>query len=92
MRFSAAIEIYDIKVCRCSQLNGQIDSTFSNFFSSNTQGCLKPNSVVGPPWDVGMKICSNSLGHMTKMAYRPIYGKTFKNLLHRNQEADDLEI
>ena len=30
-------------------------------------------------------------GHMTKMASRPIYGKTFKNLLLQNQEANDLE-
>ena len=26
-----------------------------------------------------MKISPNVLGHMTKMASRPIYGKTFKN-------------
>ena len=26
-----------------------------------------------PPWDVGMKMCSNVPGHMTKMASRPIY-------------------
>ena len=40
-----------------------------------------------------MKICSNVPGHMTKMASRPIYMhvKTFKNLLLRNQEADNLE-
>ena len=47
---------------------------------------------IRPPWDIGMNICSNVLGHMTKMASRPIYGKkTFKTLLLRNQEADDLE-
>ena len=28
---------------------------------------------------------------MTKMAAMPIYGKTFKDLLLRNQKADDLE-
>ena len=28
-----------------------------------------------PPWDVGMKICSNVPGHMVKVASRPIYGK-----------------
>ena len=43
------------------------------------------------PWDVGMKICSNVPGHMTKMASRPIYGKNLKNFLLWNQEADDLE-
>ena len=31
-------------------------------------------------------------GHMTKMASRPIYGKTFKNLLLRNQEAMNLKL
>ena len=42
---------------------------------------------------VRMKICSNVPGHMTKMASRPVYMhvKTFKNLLLRNQEADNLE-
>ena len=42
-----------------------------------------------PPWDVGMEICSNVPGHMTKIV-GPYMVKTFKNLLH-NQEADDFE-
>ena len=33
---------------------------------------------VEPTWDVGMKICSNGPGHMTKMVAMPIYGKTLK--------------
>ena len=33
---------------------------------------------VEPPWDGGMKVCSNSLGHMTSMAAMPIYGKNLK--------------
>ena len=33
----------------------------------------------------------NDPGHMTKMAVMPIYGKNVKNLLLRNQKADDLE-
>ena len=33
-----------------------------------------------PPWDRGMKICSNNPGHLTKMATMPIYGKNFKNI------------
>ena len=41
---------------------------------------------IQPPWDDGMKICSNVPGYMTKMACRPIYGKNLQN-----QEADDLE-
>ena len=39
----------------------------------------------------GTKVCSNGAGHMTKMAATPIYGKTLKNLLLRNQKVDDLE-
>ena len=43
---------------------------------------------VDPPWDDGgTKVCSNSPGHMTKMAAMP----TLKNLLLWNQKADDLE-
>ena len=39
-------------------------------------------------WD---EICSNVPGHMAKMASRLIYGKIWKKILLRNQEADDLE-
>ena len=43
-------------------------------------------------WDKEMKNCSNGPGHMTKMATMPVYGKNLKkNLLLRNQKADDLE-
>ena len=38
-----------------------------------------------------MKVCSNGPGHVTKKAAMPIYGNTPKNLLLRNQKADDLE-
>ena len=41
-----------------------------------------------PPWVGGMKVTSNSHGHMTKMATMPIYGKT---LFFQTQTADDLE-
>ena len=44
-----------------------------------------------PPLDWGTKVCSNDQGHVTKMAAMPIYGKNLKNLLLRNQKADDLE-
>ena len=42
---------------------------------------------VDPPWDGGMKVCSNDHDHMTKMVTMPIYGK---NLL-KNHFADILE-
>ena len=45
---------------------------------------------VKTPYDKIAKVYSKHLGHMTKMAAAPIYGKNhFKNLL-QNQEADDL--
>ena len=44
-----------------------------------------------PQWDGGMKVYSRGLGHMTKMAATPIYGKkTFKNFHLQNQRANDL--
>ena len=36
------------------------------------------NFHVEPPWDGGMKVCSNGPGHMTNMAAMPIKVKTFK--------------
>ena len=30
---------------------------------------------MGPPWEGELKICLQHLGHMTKMAAMPIYGK-----------------
>ena len=38
------------------------------------------------------KVCLRSLGHLTKMATTPIYGKkAFENLLLQNHWADALE-
>ena len=31
-----------------------------------------------PPWEGGKKVYINGLGHMTKMAAMPIYGKNLK--------------
>ena len=50
-------------------------STFSNIFSSETTGPIEAKFHVEPPWDGGMKVCSNGPGHMTKMAAMPIYGE-----------------
>ena len=33
---------------------------------------------IEPPWDIGMKICSNVPGHMAKMASRLINGKSLE--------------
>ena len=54
-------------------------STFSNIFSSDTIGPIEPKFHVEPPWEEGMKVCSNGPGNMTKMATMPIYGKNLKN-------------
>ena len=48
---------------------------FSNVFSSETARPIKAKFYVEPPWEGGTKVCINGLGHMTKMAAMPIYGK-----------------
>ena len=50
-------------------------TTFSNFFSLETARPIDAKFHVEPPWDGGMKVCSNGPGHMTNMATMPIYGK-----------------
>ena len=52
-------------------------STFSNI-SSETTGPTEAKFDVEPPWDGGMKVCSNGPGHMTDMAAMTIYGKNLK--------------
>ena len=51
------------------------DSICLNFFPSITTRQNEAKFHVEPPWDGGMKVYSNGLGHMTKMAAMPIYGK-----------------
>ena len=62
-------------------VQGHSDSTFSNFFCWETVMPTEAKFHVEPQWvwDRGTKVCSNGLGHMTKMATMPIYGKTLKN-------------
>ena len=50
-------------------------STISNIFFSETAGPIKAKFYVEPPWVGGTIFCSLHLGHMTKMAATPIYGK-----------------
>ena len=52
--------------------------TFSNIFSSETAWPIKAKFYDEPPWEKGTKVCINGLGHMTKMAAMPIYGKNLK--------------
>ena len=55
-------------------------STFQTTFPQlNTRPFhMETKFHMEPPWDVGMKTCSNVPGHMTKMASRPICGKNLK--------------
>ena len=65
--------------------------TFSNFVSLKTLCRLKP-IFMEPPWGRGIKMSTNGLCHMTKMAAMSIYGTNlYKNILLLNQKADDLE-
>ena len=47
----------------------------SNIFFSETSWPIKAKFYVEPPWVGGRKFCSRHLGHVTKMAAMPIYGK-----------------
>ena len=62
-----------------------------NTFSSETTRTIEAKFLMESPRDGGTKVCLNGPGHKTKMAAIPIYGKNLKNLLLRNQKADDLE-
>ena len=50
-------------------------STISKIFFSETTWPIKLKFYVEPPCVGGMKVCSRDLGHITKMAAMPIYGK-----------------
>ena len=47
----------------------------SNIFFSETAWQIKAKFYMEPPWVGGTNFCSRHLGHMTKMAATPIYGK-----------------
>ena len=47
----------------------------SNIFFSESAWPIEAKFYVEPPWLGGTKFCSRHLGHMTKMAATPIYGK-----------------
>ena len=50
-------------------------SQCSKIFFSKTNRPIKAKFYVEPPWVGGKKVCSRHLGHITKMAATPIYGK-----------------
>ena len=47
---------------------------FKLLFLNNTKP-IEAKCHMEPPWDGGMKICSNGPGHMTKMAVMPVFCK-----------------
>ena len=47
----------------------------SSIFFSETAWPIKAKFYVEPHWVGGTKFCTRHLGHMTKMAAMPIYGK-----------------
>ena len=53
-------------------------STFLNFFSLETASPIQAKFHVEPPWDGGMIIYSNGLGHMTNVDAMPVYSKNLK--------------
>ena len=59
-------------------------------FPKKTLGRLKPNFICSFHGILGMKICSNVPGHMTKMASRPIFGKNFQKYLNSSLEQQKL--
>ena len=67
-------------------------SIFSYFFSSITARPIEAQFHVAFPWDGEMEAISNDLGHLTKMATMPIYGKTFKNLILWSQRLMTLKL
>ena len=47
---------------------------FKLIFSLETAKPIEAKFHMEPPWDSGIKVCSNGLGRMTKMAAMPTYG------------------
>ena len=64
-----------------TMIQGHSISTFSNFFFLGTAWSIEAKFYVAPPWEAGLKVWSDGLGHMTKMADMSIYDKNLKNHL-----------
>ena len=67
-----------------------VRSQCSNIFFSETAWPIKAKFYVEPPWVGGTKFCSRHLGHMTKMAATPIYGKNLSKIFFsRTRQLND---
>ena len=56
-------------------IQGHSDSIFSKFFTLETAMPIEAKFHVQPPWDRVIKLSTNGLCHMTKIAAMPIYCK-----------------
>ena len=68
---------HSIPMLRRPSVRRRTSPTISNIFSE-TACPIKAKFYVEPPWVCGTKVCSRHLGHMTKMATTPIYGKNIQ--------------
>ena len=59
-------------------IQGHSDSTFSNFFSLETAKPIEAKFHEEPPWNDGMKVCSNGPGLLTNVAVMHIYSQNLK--------------
>ena len=59
-------------------VQGHSDSTFSKLFFLETAWLIEAKFYMDSPWDGWTEVWANGLGHMTKMATMPIYGKNLK--------------
>ena len=57
-------------------VQGHSDSKFSNFFSLEIAKPIEAKFHMEPPWDGMMKVNTNGLCHMTKVAAMSIYGES----------------
>ena len=69
--------VFPPSVSASASISTFASSTFSNNISSETAGPIETKLHVEPPRGGETKVCSECLGHMTKMAVMPIYGKNF---------------
>ena len=66
--------------------------TFSNFFSLETAMPIEAKFHVEPPWDGGMKVCTNGPGRITNMAAMPTYGKNLKIFFHGTKQPMTMNV
>ena len=66
--------------------------TFSYFFSLETAWPIEATFHVKTPWDRGMKVCSNGLGHITNMNAMPIYDNNLNKIFSGTKQPMTLKV